>query len=258
VPGSICVTFSGISSKPSVLDRFELTVAGKMQRHTDIFPPVFLLSVAERDAHRQRDQPVGPRAGKPTQQWFDYTHEGDEHRDRIARQADKSSAVIVSRATDHAHRHRPPRLDGDTPEHQAADAFDRGAHMIGFAGGDAAGGDDEIVRGGGSAQRVGKVEWVVGQNTEIGHLRAKPRQQAREEITVGVENSGVIARCAGLDHLIAGRKNRHFQPPPHLDFGHADRGGERDVLRVQHRAGDQHDCAFRRILTSKAPVRAAL
>ena len=162
-------------------------------------------------------------------------------------------AVCVA---DHAHGHRPPRLDGDAPEHQAADALDRAAHEIGFAGGDAARGDDEIVIGGGSGERAPQRVGIVAKNAEIGHGCAEPLQQSAQQIAVGVVDRGAAARGSRLDHFVAGGEDRHFKPPPHLDIRDAERGGERDVLRLQHGAGRQHDMTGGHVFAGKPPIRA--
>ena len=67
--------------------------AARAQRDAHIFAPAFALLVGEGRAHRQRDQRLRQRAGKPQQQRPHHAHEGDEDRDRIARQADEGGAA---------------------------------------------------------------------------------------------------------------------------------------------------------------------
>ena len=157
-----------------MLHRLKFAVARAPQRDAHVFAAVFFLPVREGGAHRQRHQSLRPRAGQPPQQRLDHPNKRHEHRHRIARQPDESRAVAST--SNDAHCNRPARLDGDAPEHQAADALDRAAHMIGFAGGDAARGDHQVVAGGGRLQRPRQRIRVVAQNTEIGHLRAEPIQ----------------------------------------------------------------------------------
>ncbi len=157
-----------------------------------------------------------------------------------------------------AHRHRPPRLDGDAPENEIADALDRAAHVVGFAGGDAARGEHQVVIGRGVAKRARKLLGFVGENAEIGHQRAQPLQQLDQQKAVGVVDGGGAAHAAGLDHLVAGGEDRDLQPPAHLELGQAERGGERDVLRLQHGTGRHHHAAGRHVLAGEPPVGAEL
>ena len=99
---------------------------------------------------------------------------------------------------------------------------------------------------------------IVGQNAEIGHHGAEPLQQFAQQIAVGVIDGRAAARRAGFHHLIAGRKYRHLQPPPHLDLGDSERGGERDVLRLQHGAGRQRHLTSGHVLAGQPPIGAEL
>ncbi len=108
------------------------------------------------------------------------------------------------------------------------------------------------------ASARGKHVRIVGQNAEIGHHRAEPLQQRAQEITIGVVDRGAAALAAWLDHFVAGRKDRNRQPPPHFEFGQAQSGGERDVLRLQHGAGRQHDIARRHVLAGQPAIGAEL
>ncbi len=65
--------------------------------------------------------------------------EGDKTRHRISRQSNER------RAADDPHRDGTSRFDRHPPQHQPADAFDRGLDVILLAGRNAAGGQDQIV-----------------------------------------------------------------------------------------------------------------
>ena len=94
--------------------------------------------------------------------------EGDEHRDRIAGQADER------RPGDDAHGDRPPGLDGEAPERERAGALDRRLDVVLLAGRDAAGGDDQVVIRGRAGERPGKRARLVAQDAEVGRAAAEP------------------------------------------------------------------------------------
>ena len=106
----------------------------------------------------------------------------------------------------------------------------------------------------GARQRVG----LVGQNAEIGHDGAQALEQFDQQEAVGIVDGGAAARAARLDHLVAGGEDRDFQPPAHAERGQAERGGKRDVLRLQHGAGRDHHAAFAHVLAGEPPVGAEL
>jgi len=72
--------------------------------------------------------------------------------------------------------------------------------------------------------------------------------------TLLLERLVVIGRQCGLHHFIAGGKDRHLETPAHCEFGDAERGCQRDVLRLQHRSGRQHDIAGRHVFAGQPAV----
>jgi hypothetical protein len=72
--------------------------------------------------------------------------EGHERGDRVSRQADEGGA------THDAHRHGPARLDADPPERQRARRLDGRLDVVLLARGHAAGGDQQVVPGGGGRE----------------------------------------------------------------------------------------------------------
>ena len=97
---------------------------------------------------------------------------------------------------------------------------------------------------------------IVGQDAEIGHHDAQPFQQLGKQIAVGVVDRRAAARRTGLHHFVAGGKDRDVEPPAHLDLGDAERGGNRDMLRLEHRAGRQHHVTGGHVLPGETPIRA--
>ena len=113
-------------------------------------------------------------------------------------------------AGQHAERHRPARLDGDAPEHELADALDRAAHVVGFAGRNAAGGEHQVVMQRGLVDGAREGGLLVGENAEIGDDGAQPLEQFDQQEAVGIVNGGGAARRARLDHLVAVEKIATF------------------------------------------------
>ena len=131
-----------------------------------------------------------------------------------------------------------PGLDGDAPEHQAADLLDRAAHVVGLAGRDAARGQHQIVvarrrRRSPSPARPGSSL----QDAEVGHRGAEPLEQAVEQRAVGVVERRGGPRPARLDDLVAGREQRDAHAPPHLECrsGRARRRAPRPARRAAGR-----------------------
>src|ERR1051325_7701915 len=147
-----------------MLVRFITAVMEPRQRHTHVFAPAFFLAIGKRGFHRQRDQRRRVRAGKPQQQRPYHARECDEHSDRIARQADEG------RPAQHPHRHGTARLDRNAPEHQRAGGADRVLHVIGFAGGNTARGQHEVLSLRGLGEAHGKLLAVIAQNSEVSDL----------------------------------------------------------------------------------------
>ncbi len=130
--------------------------------------------------------------------------------------------------------------------------------MIGLAGGDAAGGEHEVVilrRGG---DRAGNLSGLVGQDAEIGHRGAEAREHRREQAAVRIIERGGRTHRARLDDLVAGREQRDAHAPPHVQRREAERSREREMLGLQPPASGQRDRTAAQILASKARVGAAL
>jgi hypothetical protein len=125
------------------------------------------IAIRKRGAHRQRHKRLGIGARKPQQQRPHHPGEGDEHRDRIAGKPAERRA-FSARPRDHPHRHRPPRLDADAPEHQPPDTLDCGAHMISLAGRDATRGQHQVMIPGRGCDRALELISIIRQDAEIG------------------------------------------------------------------------------------------
>ena len=81
---------------------------------------------------------------------------------------------------------------------QAADLFDGGAHMVGLARRHTARCDDEIMIVGGGCDGGLQCGRVVAQDAEVGHLGTELRQQATQQLSVGIVDSCDRPRVAGL------------------------------------------------------------
>jgi len=85
------------------------------------------------------------------------------------------------------------------------------------------------------ADRVREFLRLVGEDAEVGHFGAEAREHRRQKPTVGVVESGLGARRARLDNLIAGREQGNAHPPSHTERRNANRRGERQMLRARRR-----------------------
>ena len=121
-----------------MFDRLDLAVRAAPERHANVLTSIFLFPVRKCGAHRQRHWSVWARTGHPAQQGFHHAYKRNENRDGITWQADKSRAVALVGASDHAHSDRPSGLYCDTPERKAADSLNGIAHIVGFTRGNAA------------------------------------------------------------------------------------------------------------------------
>ena len=161
-------------------------------------------------------------------------------------------------ARDHGHRDRTAGFNGDAPEHQPADACDYVAHMVGFAGRDAARGQHQVVLGGRRGKRAFKFFRIVAQNAEIGDFDVKARHQSRQQIAVGIVQRGARQSGARLDDFVAGREQRDAHPAVHSKLGETERGGERHVLHGKPPAGRHGNRPCPQVLAGKPPIGAAL
>src|SRR5262249_8048259 len=119
------------------------------ERDAHVFAAALALAVREGRPHRQGERPALRCAGEPQQQRPYHAHKGDIDGSWVTRQARKGRCM--SRFTRYnADGDRPARLDGDAPEHQTADAFDRRTYVISLAGRYASRGNDDIMTVGGA------------------------------------------------------------------------------------------------------------
>ncbi len=163
--------------------------------------------------------------------------EGDEACHGISRQPDQRGAI------DNPHRDGPAGLDRHAPQDERTNAFDASLDVILFPGRNAAGGKDQVAGGGRLLQRVCERETLIAQNAEIADQAAEPLEHRHQHEAVGIKQLCCGARRARRRQLIAGRKHSDANASRHFEFGQAERGGQRDILRPQALAGLQRDMA---------------
>ena len=129
--------------------------------------------------------------------------------------------------------------------------------MVGFAGGDAARGQHQIVIGGGGRERALELTRIVAENAEIGELGAEPRDQPAEQITVGIVERGARQRRTRLDDFVPGGEQSDAHAPADLELGEAERGGKRHVLHREPPACRQRHRARPHVLAGEPAVGAA-
>ncbi len=161
-------------------------------------------------------------------------------------------------ARQNAHRHRTTRLDRDPPEDEPTDAFDRVAHVIGFAGRDAARSQHQIVSGGGGREPARELFRIVGENAEIGDLDAVTREQSGEQIAIGIVERRPRQSRSGLGNFIAGREYRHPDAAAHIKLGETERRRECDVLHAKPPARGQCEHPGFHIFTGEPAIGAVL
>ena len=172
-----------------------------------------------------RELPVrlGRSTGEPQQQRTHDAGERHEHRDRIARQADEGCAGARVRSRDDAHRDRPARLDRDPPEHQPADLLDGCAHVIGFAGRNAAGRQHQIMLARGGGDGFGDRSRIVLEDAEVGHRRAQAVEQNTDAFAVlygsGYEHVEVVGRTDVPEQVHGHPSDDHVLEPLAVQLG---------------------------------------
>jgi hypothetical protein len=106
---------------------------------------------------------------------------------------------------------------------------------------DAAAGDDGVGLARGALQRGGQRGGVVAHEAEVDHLAAQPGEQAEHGVAVAVVHRAFARRIAQAQDLVAGREERHAQPPQRAHAGqaqardHAERGGRQALAAAQGR-----------------------
>ena len=88
---SVRLTYTGTISR--VLVRLELAIRERRQGDADIFAPALFLAIAEPGPHQHPARLVPECTGKTRQQGAHHEGKGDEHRNRIARQAHERLGV---------------------------------------------------------------------------------------------------------------------------------------------------------------------
>ena len=130
--------------------------------------------------------------------------------------------------------------------------------MIGFAGRDAARGQNQIVIGGGGGDGACELLRIVAQNAEIGDRGAEAREQPGEQIAVGIVKRGARQRRSRLDDLVAGREQRRPARAGARKLGETERRRERHMLHRKPPAGGQRHRAVAHIFAGEPPIGAAL
>ncbi len=126
--------------------------------------------------------------------------------------------------------------------------------MVLVAGGDTAGGQDQIVGACDLLQAVRHRGAVVPDDAEIAELAAEPGQHRRQHEAVGIEQLRSRALAARRNQLVAGRKYRDAKPSRHIDMGQTEGGGKRDILRPQPAACLQRRLAERNVFSCGAHI----
>ena len=141
---------------------------------------------------------------------------------------------------------------------QLALRFDGRLDVIFLAGGNTAGGQKQIMIGGGSAQLSDHTLTIVGQDAEIGDPATEPLKQGTDSVAVGIVDAARLRGLPRLLQFVAGRKQRDAKPLRYLKVGAPGRRRETDVLRPQPLSGAQYRFACRNVFSGEAPVAALL
>ena len=95
---------------------------------------------------------------------------------------------------------------------------------------------------------------IVAENAEVGDLGAEARDEACEQIAIGIVKRGARQLRARLDDLVAGREQRDPYAPADFERGETERRRKRNVLHGETTAGGQCDRAGAHILTGQPTV----
>jgi hypothetical protein len=95
---------------------------------------------------------------------------------------------------------------------------------------------------------------IVAQNTEIADGASAPPQQGDQRVAIGVIGAGWRQNVARRGDFVAGRKYRDPQSAPYREVGLPQRGGQRDVPRIEALAGFDRNRALGDVLAAEPCV----
>ena len=130
--------------------------------------------------------------------------------------------------------------------------------MVLLADRHATGGEHEVGDCRPPRQRLAGRVQRIRDDTEVDHLAAEGAQQRRRRELVRVVDLARTERLARHHQLVARAEQRHARPPPHLDLGDSDRGGQPQVRRSEPGAGGNHRLAGLDVLAGTPDVGADL
>ena len=140
----------------------------------------------------------------------------------------------------------------------APGALHRRLDVVLLARRDAAGGDEEVVRGGRRPSAPRDSVAPVRQDAEIRDRAAEAPERGEKHVPVGVVEPGRGQLLAGGHDLVAGREHRHPQRRADRDLPLPERRQERDVAGREPPPRLERDAAAAQVLAGEPAVGAGL
>ena len=170
-----------------------------------------------------------PAAGEPAKRRAHEQLEGDEARHRVAREAEHERVGTAGRSRRGPEGERLAGLDGNPPQVDPADRFDRGLHDVERPDRDPAGHDDRVDA---FVERMPQppedVIEVVAGDPEIQRRAAGRGEQRAKSGTIRIGDAGLAERFAGRPDLVAGGQYGNHGAAMDGELRDAGPGGERD------------------------------
>ena len=107
-----------------------------------------------------------------------------------------------------AESERTPGTDGNPPESELAVLTQHRLDIVRLAGGDAAGGNDDIGAAGGAEQGRFDQRPLVADDALVFHVHAHAGQQTEQRVAIAVVDAAFAGRLPGAAQLVAGREER--------------------------------------------------
>ena len=170
-------------------------------------------------------------AGEPAKRRADEQLEGDEARNRVAREAEHERIGAAGRSRRGPEGERLAGLDGNPPQVDPANRFDRGLHDVERADRDPAGHDDRVDA---FVERVPQppedVIEVVAGDAEVQRRAAGRGEQRAKSRPIRVGDAGITERFARRPDLVAGGQHGDHRAAMDGELRNARSGSERDRL----------------------------